>query len=138
MTDFLERLEPGEVLHLDGREVTVAEASFHQGKLLVKLKNVDDVDTARALQFHYLEAPTDFVPELDEDEYVSADLVGLHVFTASGESLGVVNNVLPNPAHDIIVVGEILIPAVKQFVKEVDLEAGRMVVELIEGMRPGE
>lgn len=138
LTDFLERFEPGAPLLLDGEPVEIEEAQVHQGKMLLKLKGIDSVDEGRAIQFHYLEAPADFVPELGEDEYMTADLVGLQVATTSGETLGIVNNVLQTPAHDVIVVGEILIPAVKEFVKEVDVAAGRMVVELIEGMRPGE
>ena len=138
MTDFLERFEPGSSLLLDGREVVIEEVSVQQNKLLVKLEGVDHVDDGRALQFHYLEAPTDFVPELDEDEYRTVDLVGLHVFTTDEEPLGVVKDIFSTPAHDVIVVGEILIPAIKEFVKEIDIPNGRMVVKLIEGMRPGE
>lgn len=138
MTDFSERFEPGSSLILDGREIVVEAVSLHGAKLLLKIEGVDDVDTAKALQFHYLEGPTDFVPQLEEDEYRTGDLVGLHVVTDSGERLGVVNDVLSTPAHDVFVVGEILIPAVREFVKEIDVESGRMVVKLIEGMRPGE
>ena len=78
------------------------------------------------------------VPELDEDEYFTEDLLDLEVFTTSGEKLGVVDDVLPYPAHDTLQVGEILIPVVKQFVKKIDLEEGRIEVELIPGMRPDE
>jgi 16S rRNA processing protein RimM len=123
---------------LDGREIFVEAASVHGAKLLLKLAGIDDVEKAKELQFHYLEGSVDFVPQLDEDEYLTGDLVGLHVVTGMGEPLGVVNDVLATPAHDVLVVGEILIPAVKEFVKEVDIEGGRVVVQLIEGMRPGE
>ena len=138
MTDFLERFEPGASLRLDGRDLVIEDASFQGHKLLLKLEGIDDVDEARELQFHYLEASTDFQAELDEDEYRTEDLVGLQVLSVEGERLGVVKDVLPAPAHDVIIVGEIMIPAVKEFVKEVDLKGGRMVVKLIEGMREAE
>ncbi len=138
LTDFWERFEPGVTLRLDGSELMVEDASEHQGKLLLKLEGIDDPDSARAVQFHYLEGATDFVPELHDDEFMTEDLIGLRVSTVAGEDLGVVTDVIPTPAHDVIAVGDILIPAVKQFVKQVDLQAGRMVVELIEGMRTTE
>jgi 16S rRNA processing protein RimM len=136
-TDFIERLDVGRRLRLKGDWVTVEHAREHKGKLLLFITGIDHIDKAEALQWEYLESPEAERPELDEDEYVTADLVGLDVFTVSGEGLGPVKDVLLMPAHDVLVVGEILIPAVKHFVKEVDLADKRIVVELIEGMREG-
>ena len=89
-------------------------------------------------KWEYLEAIADERPELEEDEFTMAELTGLQVVTTKGEVLGKVDEVLPYPAHDILKVGETLIPLVKEFVKEVDVKGGRITVELIEGMRPGE
>jgi 16S rRNA processing protein RimM len=134
LTDFVERLDVGRRLRLKGDWVTVSGAREVNGRLLLRVSGVDHIDTAKALFGEYLEAPAGERPELDEDEYVSADLVGLSVVTVSGEEIGTVSDVLPLPAHDVLVVGEVMIPAVKQFVKQVDLAAGRIIVELIEGM----
>ena len=135
LTDFIERLEVGRRLRLKGDWVTVEHVREHKGKLLLFLTGIDHINKAEALQWEYLESPENERPELDEDEYVTADLVGLDVFTVSGEALGPVKDVLLMPAHDVLLVGEIMIPAVKHFVKEVDLQGKRIVVELIEGMR---
>ena len=56
------------------------------------------------------------------------------MITKEGRPLGKVDQVLPYPAHDVLVVGKIMIPAVQEFVKEVDLEGKRIVVKLLEGM----
>jgi 16S rRNA processing protein RimM len=135
LTDFAERLDKGRRLRLKGDWITVKAVRLQNGRLLLKLDGVDDIDQAKALQWEYLEAPADERPELDEDEYVTADLVGLNVVTSEGEDLGKVLDVLLLPAHDVLVVGKIMIPAVKQFVKSVDLQQGQITVELIEGMR---
>ena len=58
--------------------------------------------------------------------------------TEEGEELGTVTDVLPYPAQDILQVGEIMIPLVKEFVKQIDEESGTITVHLIPGMRPGE
>ncbi|HTQ08976.1 MAG TPA: ribosome maturation factor RimM [Fimbriimonadaceae bacterium] len=135
LTDFVERLDVGRRLLLAGQWTTVESAHLHSGRLLLKLAGIDDVDAAKSMLWQYLEAPEDERPELDEDEYVTADLVGMEVVTLEGETIGKIDDVLLMPAQDIFVVGKIMIPAVKQFVKSVDLANRRIVVELIEGMR---
>jgi len=138
LTDFWERFEEGTSLLLEDQEVAVEQAFEHKGRLVLKLSGIDDIETAETFQFKYLLGSSAFVPNLDKDEYMTADLVGLTVVTSDGMDLGVVKDVIASPAHDIIVVGEVMIPAVKQFVKKVDIKHGKMVVELIEGMLPEE
>ena len=69
---------------------------------------------------------------------LNGDLVGMQVFSVSGELIGEVDEVLAYPAQDILKVGEIMIPMVQQFIKEIDLEEEKITVELLPGMRPGE
>lgn len=135
MTDFPERLGPGARLRLDGDWVEVKEAQFHKNRLLLKLFEVKDRTAAEALQWKYLEAKADRDVELDEDEYFTEDLIGLQVQTVEGEALGAIDEVLAMPAHDVLVVGKVMIPVVREFIKDVDLDAGRVTVQLIEGMR---
>jgi 16S rRNA processing protein RimM len=136
MTDFVSRFERGARLMLRDEWVEVESMTIHKGRPLLKLRGVDDLTAAEKLQWEYLSAIGR--PELDEDEFLAEDLVGLEVFTEEGEQLGVVDDVLPYPAQDVLVVGEIMVPLVKEFVKEIDPDAGRVTVHLIPGMRPGE
>jgi len=138
MTEFLERFEEGTSLLLDDREVIVEHAFEHKRRLVLKLSGIDDPETAQSVKFKYLLGSADFVPSLAKDEYLTADLIGLQALTPDGKPLGFVTDVIAAPAHDILVVGQILIPAVKQFVKKVDIRNGNIVVELIDGMIPEE
>ena len=135
LTDFIDRLDVGRRLRLKGDWITVRSARLQKDRLILGLVGLDDVDSAQALQWEYLEAPEEERPELDEDEYATADLIGMEVVTTDGEDLGKIDNVLAMPAQDVLVVGSIMIPAVKQFVKSVDIASRRITVELIEGMR---
>jgi len=137
LTGFVERLDAGRRLRLAGDWVTVEAARLQSGRLILKLSGVGDVDEAKALQWQYLEAPAEERPDLEEDEYATADLIGLEVVTSDGESIGKIDDVLAMPAHDVLVVGDVMIPAVKQFVKSVDLAGRKITVELIDGMRGG-
>ena len=76
--------------------------------------------------------------ELSEDTYYIFELIGLEVITTEGESIGFIEDVYDLPANDVYVVKEkareILIPAVKEIVKKVDIEKREIVIEPIEGL----
>jgi 16S rRNA processing protein RimM len=137
LTDFAEtRFFKGARLRMGGEWVEIQAISSHKGRPLVKLKGIDTVEAAEALQWKYLEAADR--PKMGKDEFLVKDLLGLTVQTVEGETLGKVDDVLPNPAHELLVVGEIMIPMVAQFVKKIDLGTKTLTVQLIPGMRPGE
>lgn len=137
LTDFAaERFRKGGRLRLDGEWVDIEAASVHKGRPLLKLRGIDTIDAAEALQFKYVEAEDR--PRMAKGEFLVTDLLGLEVRTLDGEPLGKVDGVLPSPAHEILVVGEIMIPFVDHFVKSVDVRARMVTVQLIPGMRPGE
>jgi 16S rRNA processing protein RimM len=137
LTDFLERFAKGSRLRLKGEWVTVESYSIHKNRPLIKLSGTDSIGEAEKLQWEYLEAILEEM-ELEEDEFLTDDLIGCLVVTTDGRELGTVDDVLTMPAHDVLEIGEILIPVVKEFVKEIDLEAERITVELIPGMLPDE
>ncbi|RYD86083.1 MAG: 16S rRNA processing protein RimM [Verrucomicrobiaceae bacterium] len=137
LTDFAEtRFFKGARLRMGSEWVEIQSISSHKGRPLVKLKGIDTIEAAEALQWKYLEAADR--PKLAKNEYLVKDLVGLTVRTVEGESLGTIEEILPNPAHEILVVGEIMIPLIEQFVKKIDLPAKTVTVQLIPGMLPGE
>ena len=138
LTDFEDRFAAGARLRLNGNWVTVASMRVHKHRPLVKLEGVDDLTAAEKLQWQYLEAPAKSEEDLDEDEYLIEDLIGLKVVTESGEELGVVDDVLPYPAQDVLKVGETLIPMVDDFIVEIDLDKEVITVNLLHGMRAGE
>ena len=75
---------------------------------------------------------------LEEDEYYLYQIVGLAAWTEQGEYLGRVREVLNTGANDVYVIrgpkGDILLPAIDDVVREVDLETGRLAVVLPEGL----
>ncbi|RYG41120.1 16S rRNA processing protein RimM [bacterium] len=137
LTDYAEeRFVKGAKLILDGEPIEIESVSVHKGRPLLKIKGVDTMSAAEALQWKYLETEDELV--LEQDEYLVSELLGLSVRTEEGEGLGNVDRVLPNPAHEILVVGEIMIPLVEHFVTKIDMRTKTITVRLIPGMRPGE
>lgn len=110
------------------------------GYALLSLDELDSVAEASKLSGEWLLAPIDTNAELEPDEYYHYQLVGLTVLTDEGENLGILSEVLQTGSNDVYVVrsdnsDEILLPAISQVVKEVDLAAGTMLVHLLDGLR---
>lgn len=120
---------------IDGREYEVEQASLQKSMVLLKLAGVDTIDEAAKLRNKELLIAREDV-ELEEGVVFIADLIGLTVL-ADGVEIGKITEVLTPPGNDVYVVKgerEYLIPAVKEFVEELNPEAGFVRVHLIEGM----
>lgn len=137
LTDFPERFDVGSLLYLSSVAHRVTESHWHKSQVRVVIEGVETVEDAEALKWHYLTVPASDRPELEDDEYLARELVGLTV-VEDGKTIGTVDEVVASPAHDLLRVGDALIPCVGAFVKNVDLDKGEIEVSLIEGMRPGE
>ncbi len=114
---------------------------LHKGRALLKLRGCDDRTTAETLLGYLVQVPLAEAIPLEEGEYFEHQILGLEVWTVSGECLGEVTGILYTGANDVYVVRnldpdhpEILIPALEDVVLEIDLEAGRLLVELPEGL----
>jgi 16S rRNA processing protein RimM len=108
----------------------------------VQLADVTTPDQAVALFGELLYIHRDDATRLPRGSYYEHDVVGLRVEATDGRQLGEVAEVLRTGANDVYVVrgdlGEVLIPAVRHVVKRVDVPGGRILVELIPGLLPGE
>jgi 16S rRNA processing protein RimM len=132
LTDFEDRFSHGSALHLDGCERPVEWSRAGQPGLVVKLKGIDNRTMAELFRGRYLEVPEDAARVLDDGRYYHHEVVGLAVKTGSGQDLGTIAEVLERPANDVWVsregTVEHLIPATRDAVLEVNLEARRVVV----------
>jgi len=112
---------------------------FHGDQVLLKLGGVNTPEAAAKLRHLLVQIPVSEAMPLPEGQYYHYQVIGLEVFTPQGEFLGRVTEILPTGSNDVYVVrgdqGEILLPAIADVILEVDLANGRMVVELMEGMR---
>ena len=138
MTDFPDRFSPLEEVYIDGSPVSVEKSRWHKGKAILKLATVDSVEAAETLRDRFLEIPESRLRPLPEDHYYQFQLMGLEVWTTEGKLLGHIANILPTGSNDAYVVhgehGELLIPAIEDVVKSVELDKGRVIVELMEGL----
>lgn len=136
MTDFPGRFDVGSILLVRGTPRKIERTQWHKSQARVKLEGITSTEEAEGLKWEYVSVSDGDRPDLDEDEFLVRDLLGMAVFEDTGDELGVVDEILDSPAHEILVVGEIMIPLVEEFVSAIDLDMNRITVHLIPGMRP--
>ncbi len=115
----------------------VKKAAVFKQFVIFELEGINDIDEAMKLKNTIVFADRDDI-SIDEDAFFLADLIGLPVFDiASGDKIGTLSDVLNLGASDLYEIktdnGKKLIPAVDEFIKEIDLDRG-IFVSLIEGM----
>lgn len=132
LTDFEDRFDPGASLVLDGCAHSVEWSREGHPGLVVKLEGIDNRTLAELFRGRYLEVPDAERRELEPGRYYYSQVVGLAVVTASGESIGVIEEVLERPANDVWVSRkgaiEHLIPATGDALVDVDIPGGKVVV----------
>jgi len=138
LTDFPDRFRELKRVYLGDRSLMV-EGHRRLGRwVILRLEGCADRNSAEKLRGELVQIPLEEAVPLSEDEYYIYQIVGLEVWTKEGEHLGRVSEVLFTGANEVYVVeggqGEILLPAIEDVIKEVDLEGGRLVVEPLEGM----
>ncbi|MHB9132272.1 MAG: ribosome maturation factor RimM [Armatimonadota bacterium] len=142
-TDFPERFEdmPRVALQRNNEPARVVEIEYSRivgQRIVLKLAGVDTIDQAEALRHTRLLIPHSWSVELGENEYYYHQLLGLEVVTTTGDSLGKIIEIWPTGANDVYETPLALIPAVKEYVLEVDLDHGRMLVLDRPGLRKNE
>lgn len=132
-----ERFAAGSVIATDPATtgpLTVAEARWHSGKLVVAFEGFADRTAAEALRgVHLVIDSADLAPLDDPDEFHDHELVGLAAALPDGAACGVVTEVIHTPGGDLLALRvddrEVLVPFVRQFVPTVDVPGGRVVVD---------
>lgn len=138
LTDFSERFSKDAVVYVDGNTLTIESVRWHKRNAIVKLKSIDSISAAEKLSGKDIQIPKGDVKSLPTGSYYYFQLIGLKMRTTANESLGEVTAVLEGKGNDNFVVsgdkGEILIPAIDDVVKSIDLEKKEIVIEAVPGL----
>lgn len=106
--------------------------------LTLEIEGIEDTEAAGFLVGGRVFVSADRLETLQEGEYYWRDLIGLEVVTVEGEKLGVIEHIFATGSNDVYVCGggqrEVLLPAIDDVIKEIDMERGIMIVDLLEGL----
>jgi 16S rRNA processing protein RimM len=127
----------------DGRQkidMEIASVKFFKNMVIVKFKGIDNINDVEKYRKARLLVTRENAVPLEENEYYIADLIGLSAVSDEGEALGIVTDVLQTGANDVYVITtpdkkEILVPAIRDCILQVDLEKQEMRIHLLPGLR---
>jgi 16S rRNA processing protein RimM len=143
LTDRPERFKEFQSLYIegekgDGKWVEVERGRIQGKYVILKLAGINDRNAADSLRSQLLKIDRSDCLPLPKDTYYIFDLIGLEVKTTKGDKVGSLIEVLHLSMQDVYIIDtgdrEILIPAVKRFIKKVNIKDGVVLVEPIEGL----
>ncbi len=143
LTDFPERFETLREVMVGEELLHVESVKYHKQFVLMKFREYPVREQAACLTNRLLTVGRSEAAPLSEGEYYTFDIIGLQVEDVCGSALGTVENVLRTGSNDVYAVRtpdgrELLIPALKRVVKEIDIRGGRIVVEPMGEFSDGE
>ena len=121
------------------RKLEIEKVRFFKNLVILKFKGIDNINDIEMYKQRELWIPREEGQDLEEDEYYIADLIGMKVVLEDGSSFGTLTDVMETGANDVYVVEapgkkELLLPAIKDCIRDVDLESGTMTVRLLKGL----
>ncbi len=120
-------------------DLEIESVRFFKNLVILKFKGINDINDVEPYRKKNLYVTRENAVQLKENEYFIADLIGLAVVEEDGEELGELCDVLQTGANDVYCVKkddqEILIPAIRECIRSVDIAAGKMTVHLLPGLR---
>lgn len=118
--------------------VTIESVVPYKNSYRVVFREINDRASAERICRKMLGIPRHSLDKLPDDRYYVFDLVGCRVFTEEGEDKGCVDDVMDNPGHDLLKIIDddksYLVPLVKKFVKSIDVQKGKIIIDPIEGL----
>lgn len=143
LTDDITRFEDLKTVYIQEKkdlvEFKIQEVKYSKNMVLLKLKGIDDIGEAEKFKNFYIKINRKDAVELEEDSYFIVDIIGCKVFTDENEFLGKVIDVFQTGSNDVYTVKnnedkEILLPAIEDVIKDIDIANKKIVVKLMDGL----
>lgn len=121
------------------KEYEIEEVKYHKNMVLIKFKGIENPEQANLLRNTYLMIDRENEEPLQEGTYYIVDMIGLDVYSEEGNLLGKLEDIFNTGSNDIYVVKDelgkqILLPAISDVIKQIDMENKKIIVHLISGL----
>ena len=142
-TDDVKRFKKLKKVILDtGKEqlpLEIEGVKFFKQFVILIFRGIDNINDIEKYKGKRLLVDREHAVKLKKDEYFIADMIGMDVFTEDGELFGALKDVMETGANDVYIIEmsdgkEVLVPAIKQCILDVDIENRKMVIHLLEGL----
>ncbi len=142
-TDDIEKFKNFKTIYIsiknELKEFEIEQVRFNKNMVFLKLKGIDTIEEAESYKNFYLKIKRNKAEKLEEDSYYIVDILGSKVYTDENKQLGEVIDVMQAGSNDVYVVKDelgkqILLPAIKDVIKSVDIKNKTIIVHLLEGL----
>lgn len=142
-TDDINRFDKLKKVYIKSNNIKqkyeIEQVKYHKDMVLIKLKGIENLEQADLLRNSYLMINREEEKPLEEGNYYIVDMIGLEVYTEKGKNLGKLEDIFNTGSNDIYVVKndlgkQILLPAISDVIKQIDLENKKIIVHLIPGL----
>ena len=131
LTDFEGRFDNLTEIEVGGKMFQVDKVQHIGGEIFIKFENIDSREFAKTLTNKFLKVPRAEAAPLEDGEFYTFDIIGCEVFDGD-KNIGKVENVLKTGSNDVFQVAgekEILIPALKSVIKNIDIQNKKIFVD---------
>ncbi len=136
-TDDIEQFKKIKNIYVNNTLMKIQSAKFQKNVVILKLQGVDDMTSAENLRDSIIKVDRS-KKKLPENTYYIADLIGLDVYTDEGTLFGKVKDIYNTGANDIYSIEtegkEVLLPAIKEVIKQIDIENKKIIVHILKGL----
>ncbi len=142
-TDDINRFKSLKSVYIDFKnqliECKIQEVKFIKNLVRLKFEGIDNINDAEKYKGCYLKISRKDAKKLEKDTYFIADLIGLDVYNLENNKIGVLKDIFPTGSNDVYVVEledrkQVLLPAISKVIKEIDIEQGKIVVDINQGV----
>jgi len=143
LTDDITRFENLEIIYIQKTneliQFKIEDIKYVKNMVLLKLEGIDSIEEAEKYRNLYIKINREDAIELPENSYLIVDMLKCNVYTEENELLGKMIDIFPTGSNDVYVVKnnegkEILLPAIKDVVKKVDIQNKKIIVKLLDGL----
>ncbi len=138
ITDFPKRFKKGGTFLIDGTRYTIEWAKTLNNAMVLKIEGIDTPEDAEKYKGKKLFITEAELHKLPKGKYYRHQIIGLKVVSQNGEPVGEVTEIIETPANKVYVVSsgdrEALVPDKGDFVKNIDIDAKTMTIEVVPGM----
>ena len=124
----------------DSREILkINRLRINKNNVFLKFESINDLNKAKMIVGSFLEIEKSDAVELSKDSYFIFDIIGLEVYTNKNVFLGKVEDIITTGSNDVYIVKnrsnqEILIPAIHDVIKDIDLKKRRITINMVDGL----
>lgn len=138
-TDNIENILKLKKVYINSKEYKISSIKFHKNMFIVKLMTIDTIEQAEKFRNCIIQRELDENEVLEEDTYYIKDLVNSKVFLEDETEFGILIDVFQTGANDVYVIKtlddkEVLIPAIKDVVRYIDIKSKKIIIKLMEGL----